>query len=463
MERNFTLKKFNLLYRITPSSNLVVILICVSFALLSFSTFAQKKKQNAQVASDWAKLTLQILKTTPGGSPTFNSRFLGYCGLTMYESVVKGSSDYRSLVGKVNGLDALTTPNSEVKINWALSLNAGQAQIIKHIYGFTSKANLAKIDGLESYFLVKESKGLSSKEIMESTAFGKTIANEIFEYSKTDGGHLGYKRNFDSSFVIKQGNGLWAPPLKGQSQVSLPLHPEWGKNRTFASENYTLPIPAMVDYDYKTGSTYFGYMKEVFDVRNSLTQEQKEIANWWGDDPSETFSPPGHSYYMALQAVEKSKVDIFKASQTFSAVGMAVADAFVNCWKTKYHYNAERPFSFIFYNMSTLWDLYWPEPPFPAFYSGHAGQASSAATVLTDLYGENFEFTDQAHLGRPMDMERLVEYKPRKFNSFFEAAEESALSRLYGGIHTRHDNEIGLIEGKKIGKNINDLFKNNNK
>lgn len=298
---------------------------------------------------------------------------------------------------------------------------------------------------------------------MESIAFGKTIANEIFEYSKTDGGHLGYKRNFDSTFVIKQGNGLWSPPLKGQSEVPLPLHPEWGKNRTFSSENFTLPIPTMMDYDFTKGSTYYGYMKEVFDVRNSLTQEQKEIANWWGDDPSETFSPPGHSYYMALQAVEKSKVDIFKASQTFSAVGMAVADAFVNCWKTKYHYNAERPFAFIFYNMSTLWDLYWPEPPFPAFYSGHAGQASSAATVLTSLYGENFAFTDQAHLGRPMDMERLVEYKPRNFNSFFEAAEESALSRLYGGIHTRHDNEIGLIEGKKIGKNINNLFKINNK
>jgi len=463
MKRNFTLKKFNLSYCITPSRNLVVILICVLSAFLSFSTFAQKKKQDAQLATEWAKLTLHILKTTRGGSPTFNSRFLGYCGLTMYESVIKGNSDYPSLVGKVNGLDVLTTPNPDVKISWSLSLNAGQAQIIKHIYGFTSKANLAKIDSLESYFLVKESKGLSSKEIMESIAFGKTIANEIFEYSKTDGGHLGYQRNFDSTFVIKQGNGLWAPPVKGQSQVPLPLHPEWGKNRTFASENFTLPIPAMMDYDFTKGSKYYGYMKEVFDVRNSLTQEQKEIANWWGDDPSETFSPPGHSYYMALQAVEKSKADIFKASQTFSAVGMAIADAFVNCWKTKYHYNAERPFAFIFYNMSTLWDLYWPEPPFPAFYSGHAGQASSAATVLTSLYGENFAFTDQAHVGRPMDTERLVEYKPRKYNSFFEAAEESALSRLYGGIHTRHDNEIGLIEGKKIGKNINDLFKNNNK
>lgn len=463
MERSFTLKKFNLSYCIPPSQNWAGMLFCVVFTFVSFLTTAQKKKQDAQLATEWAKLTLHILKTTRGGSPTFNSRFLGYCGLTMYESVVKGSSDYHSLVGKVNGLDALTSPNPDVKLNWALSLNAGQAQIIKHIYGFTSKANLAKIDSLESYFVAKESKRLSSLEIRESIAYGQTIANEIFEYSKTDGGHLGYKRNFDSTFVIKQGNGFWSPPVKGQSQVPLPLHPEWGKNRTFASENFTLPIPAMMDYDYTKGSKYYGYMKEVFDVRNSLTQEQKEIANWWGDDPSETFSPPGHSYYMALQAVEKSKADIFKASQTFSAVGMAIADAFVNCWKTKYHYNAERPFAFIFYNMSTLWDLYWPEPPFPAFYSGHAGQASSAATVLTSLYGENFAFTDQAHVGRPMDRERLVEYKPRKYNSFFEAAEESALSRLYGGIHTRHDNEIGLIEGKKIGKNINDLFKNNNK
>ena len=150
MNRNFTLKKFNLLYCITPSPNLVVILICVLFPFLSISTFAQKKKQNAQIATEWAKLTLQILKTTPGGSPTFNSRFLGYCGLTMYESVVKGSSDFHSLVGKVNGLDALTIPNPDMKINWALSLNAGQAQIIKHIYGFTSKANLSKIDSLES-------------------------------------------------------------------------------------------------------------------------------------------------------------------------------------------------------------------------------------------------------------------------------------------------------------------------
>ncbi|WP_255078993.1 vanadium-dependent haloperoxidase [Lacihabitans sp. CCS-44] len=427
-----------------------------------FSSFVASAKvpKGLEVSIKWADITLFILKNTHGGSPTFNSRFLGYAGLTMYESVRGLDKTQKSLVGKLNGLETLPQTPDKVKINYILALNAGQAVIIKSIYGFTSNQNISKIDSLEKSLFQQYSKGFSEKENLASVAYGRAIASAIFEWSKTDGGHEGYKRNFDSSFVVIRDAGKWAPPVKGQSEIPMPLHPYWGKNRTFANTNFTLPIPEMIAFDYHKGSAYHNYMLEVFNTRKTLTQEQKEIANWWGDDPSETFSPPGHSYYMAKVAVETSKADVVKASRTFASVGMAVADAFVNCWKTKYHYNAERPFMFIFYNMSTLWDLYWPEPPFPAFYSGHAGQASSAATVLTHLYGEHFAFEDKSHVGRPRDRERIVDYKARKFNSFFEAAEESAMSRLYGGIHTRHDNEVGLAEGKKIGKNINDLFNN---
>jgi hypothetical protein len=431
----------------------------VVFVLLSCSLFTFGKPiKSSSVATQWADMTLQILKNTRGGSPTFNSRFLGYVGLTMYQSVVDSDKTYTSLVGKLNGLDFLPSAPSNSKVNYILALNAGQAAIIKHIYGFTSSSNLQKIDSLENAIYSAYKTGYTIEQNEASVAYGRAMANAVYEWSKTDGGHEGYKRNFDSTFVIIREAGKWAPPVKGQSEVPLPLHPYWGKNRTFANENYTLPIPEMVAFEYQQGSAYHNYMLEVFNTRKTLTQEQKEIANWWGDDPSQTFSPPGHSYYMAKLAVENSKADLVKASKTFAAVGMAVSDAFVNCWKTKYHYNAERPFMFIYYNMSTLWDLYWPEPPFPAFYSGHAGQAASAATVLTHLYGENFAFEDRSHLGRPRDEERGVDYKSRKFSSFFQAAEESAMSRLYGGIHTRHDNEVGLAEGKKIGKNISDLF-----
>jgi hypothetical protein len=433
-----------------------VVLVLLLVSNLSFA----KPIKSSQVAVKWADMTLYILKNTRGGSPTFNSRFLGYTGLTMYQTVLESDRSYVSLVGKLNGLDDLPHAPSKGKVNYILALNAGQSAIIKHIYEFASAASKAKVDSLESAVYNEFKKGFSESENIASINFGKAVANAIFEWSKTDGGHEGYKRNFDSSFVVNRDAGKWAPPVKGQSEIPMPLHPYWGKNRTFANANFTLPIPEMVAFDYHQGSAYHNYMLEVFNTRKTLTQEQKEIANWWGDDPSETFSPPGHSYYMAKVAVETSKADLVKASRTFASVGMAVADAFVNCWKTKYHYNAERPFMFIYYNMSTLWDLYWPEPPFPAFYSGHAGQASSAATVLTHLYGEHFAFEDKSHVGRPRDRERIVDYKARKFNSFFEAAEESAMSRLYGGIHTRHDNEVGLAEGKKIGKNINDLFNN---
>jgi hypothetical protein len=203
-------------------------------------------------------------------------------------------------------------------------------------------------------------------------------------------------------------------------------------------------------------------MLEVYEKSKNLTQEEKEIANWWGDDPSQTFSPPGHSYNIASIVIKKAQPDLVKASETYARVGMAVADAFINCWKSKYTYHAERPFFYIYFNIDTRWELYWPEPPFPAFYSGHAGQASAAATVLTAMYGDKFQFVDDSHLGRQMDEDRLVEYKPRKFNSFWESAQESANSRLFGGIHTRQDNEVGLKEGKKIGDNVNAILDNKN-
>ncbi|AWW00919.1 phosphoesterase [Arcticibacterium luteifluviistationis] len=406
----------------------------------------------------WANFCLTLLRETPNGSPTYGSRFVGYVGLTMYESVAPGSNSYSSIAGQLNGLGELPKPKKKSKINWTLALNAGQARIVKHLYGFAFTNNIVRIDSLESKIRDEFVPVLSEKEVAISESFGREIADAIFEWSKTDGGHGSYMKGYDSTFAWADGPGLWNPPAKGQSPIPLPLHHNWGNNRTFALANQLMPIPEMIPYDYKVGSDYYNQMKAVYDTRLNLTQEEKEIANWWGDDPAETFSPPGHSYYFASIAVKETNADIFKAAQTYAAVGMSVADAFVNCFRTKYHYNAGRPFAFIYHNISTLWELYWPEPPFPAFYSGHAVQASSAATVLTSLYGEDFEFTDMSHVGRPDDTERLVEYKARHFKSFNEAAEESANSRLFGGIHTPQDNEVGLIEGKEIGKNINNLF-----
>lgn len=417
--------------------------------------------QDANAAIKWGQMTVRIMKSTPNGSPTYGSRAVGYMGLTMYEAIVSGSPKNKTLEGQLNGLANLPRVEKSQKYNWVLSLNAGQSFMLKRLYEHTSAANKASIDSLENV-IYQSQVSTTSQEIRDrSVKYGQAIAQAIYEWSKTDGGHQGYKRNFDSTYQLPKGNGFWKAPPKGQSPVALPLHPYWGNNRTFAPSNGELPVPKMIPFDYRKESPYYAQMYEVFKKRQTLTQREKEIANWWGDDPSETFSPPGHSYNLATITIKSAKPDLFKAAETYAHVGMAVADAFINCWKCKYTYHAERPFFFIFYNINTLWELYWPEPPFPAFYSGHAGQASAAATVLTQLYGRTFKFVDDSHVGRPKDEERLVEYKARSFNSFWESALESADSRLYGGIHSCQDNEVGLEEGKKIGGNINSLVWNN--
>jgi hypothetical protein len=82
-------------------------------------------------------------------------------------------------------------------------------------------------------------------------------------------------------------------------------------------------------------------------------------------------------------------------------------------------------------------------PPFPEYTSGHSVASSAAAVVLTHFFGENFSFTDtsESYFGLP----------ERHFMSFFQASEEAAVSRLYGGIHFRDACEEGVKQGKKVG------------
>lgn len=415
------------------------------------------------VATAWADLTLHVTKTTPANSPTYASRCLGYIGLTMYESVVPFSADHQSLAGQLNSLPALPTPEPAQQYNPLLALNAGQAAILKAVYNQTSDANKAKIDSLEALIFDHFSEtGSGSRDETRATAersaaYGRAVAGRIFAWSKTDGGHRAYLRNFDKGWKAPTHPGCWKPPLYAQSFSHHPLHPHWGRNRTFLRTNADLPAPAFIAYDTARTSPYFRQFARVYEKSNALTETEKEIAIWWSDDPDETFTPPGHSYYLASVAIRKAQPPLIRCAETYARVGMAVADAFVNCWKWKYQVFSERPNTFVPERIDPRWESFWPEPPFPAFPSGHAIQGAAAATVLTDLYGPRFAFTDSAHAGRKPDRLRNVAFKPRRFNSFWEVAEETAASRFYGGIHCEQDNEAGLAKGKAIGQNINAL------
>lgn len=409
---------------------------------------------SAEVADKWAQLTLKLTRTTPGFSPPVASRALGYAGLTLYEAVVPGMPANQSMAGQLNQLASLPTVEAGQAYNWALSANAAQAEIVRHLYANTSDANKVTIDSLETALRTSYAQEEKAEVVERSETFGKAIATAIFDWSRSDGGHEGYSRNFPADYVVPVFNGSWRPTENGRT---IPMQPYWGRNRTFVVRNSIMPLPRPLEVSTSPTSQYYAQHLEVYTKNKVLTQEEKEIAVWWADDPSETFTPPGHSYNLARIASTTAKADLGKAAEALARTGIAVADAFILCWKCKYVYSAERPYTFVRRAIDPNWIPFWPAPPFPGYTSGHASQSGAAATVLSALYGPNFKFTDDTHVDRVRDTRRNVDFKARRFNSFWETAEESAYSRFLGGIHTRQDNDTGLKEGRTIGQNINDL------
>ncbi|MGV3558438.1 vanadium-dependent haloperoxidase [Larkinella arboricola] len=400
-------------------------------------------------------MQLFLIQHTAGFTPPVASRSLGYGGLALYEAVVPGLPTHQSMAGQLDGLKNLPRVDPQAEYHWAATANAAEAQMLRMLFANASEANKAKIDSLENRLVVGfRSENVTDATLERSTAFGKQIADAVFEWSKADGGHEGYNRNFPADYKPPLFNGAWQPTENGRK---IPMQPYWGRNRTFLTSNAVLPMPRPLPVSAEVKSHYFAQYLEVYTKNKSLTQTEKEISIWWADDPSETFTPPGHSYNLARITIQTARADLGTAAETLARTGLAVADAFTVCWKCKYVFNNERPYTFVRRTIDPSWTPFWPAPPFPGYTSGHATQSAAAAIVLAGIYGESFSFTDNSHVSRIRDLKRNTDFKARSFTSFWQAAEESAYSRYLGGIHTRQDNETGLSTGKIIGQNINRL------
>jgi hypothetical protein len=416
---------------------------------------APANKFSAEVASTWAVMQLKLTKGTSGYTPPVAARAFAYGGLTLYEAVVGGLPDNQSLAGQLSTLGALPKIETGKDYNWALSANAAEATIMRALYAEVSRPqainNKRIIDSVEVVLKNLYKVGVATDIIDRSEKYGQSVADAIFEWSKTDGGHEGFKRNFPATYTVPVFEGAWQVTENGQK---IPMQPTWGNNRTFVPSNQEMAIPKPIPFSISYVSPYFAQYFEVYAKNQSLTQEEKEIAVWWADNPVETFTPPGHSYNIANIAVKQTKSGLGKASEIFARVGITVNDAFINCWKCKYKFMNERPYTMVRREIDANWKPFWAAPPFPGFPSGHATQSGAVAEILTNFYGDNFAFVDDSHVGRVKDANTGVEFKVRSYKNFNQFAIESANSRFFGGIHTRQDNETGLAEGRKVAKNV---------
>ncbi len=145
-------------------------------------------------------------------------------------------------------------------------------------------------------------------------------------------------------------------------------------------------------------------------------------------------------------ACAKADIPLEKTILIHTMVALALHDAFISCWQEKYTSDRIRPETTINKYLDRDWRPLLQTPPFPEYSSGHSVASAAASTVLTHLLGDNFSFIDtsEVYFGIP----------ERAFTSFYQAADEAAVSRLYGGIHFRDACEAGVAQGKLVGQNV---------
>jgi len=403
---------------------------------------------NAEVPLAWFKMAISLSLATPGTTGPVASRTFGYMGLALYESVVPGMPDNKTIQHQLNGLPALPQVDDHKLYYYSISANAALASMTHHMFGNASAAQNARIDSLENVFNTEFKSYLSSQafdrfvsdDFDRSVKFGQDISDAIYTWSTTDGGDKAYLNVFPADYVLPVGPGLWVPQPGQAAQ-----HPYWGSNRTFVAGNATATQPGPPPpYSTDTASEFYKEELEVYNESINQDPEHRTIALYWAAIP-----PPTVSVSILSAVLTDKNADLALAAESYCKLGIAISDAFVSCYRTKYTYNQERPITFIRANFNPTWSPLIPTPPFPDYTSAHSVQTGAAARILADIFGDNTTFTDYSinNLG----------FTPRTFTKFSDYANEVGLSRIYGGIHLRSSDFTGLAQGDKVGQNVSAL------
>jgi hypothetical protein len=427
---------------------------------------------DAEAALEWNKLFLEIERYAVGYRPGPAPRALGHLGLAAYEACVTGMPGYNSLENQFNGLNI---PNIDPKAeyHWPSVVHGVYTIMMPNFFTQAPPASVQnQWDVLVNSLNQKYTTEVGPEIFNRSKTYGEAVGLAVWEWSKTDPyGHEAYKNPFgnyttNESYDWEEhydGPGDWVPTVPGPTS---PMGPFFGKVRTFAlkeSEKLTLPPSAyFMEYSENVNSEYYSQALQTY-TKNAETDYVTEwVGEFWSDDLTNlTFSPGPRWIAIGNQVIEKDEVNLERALEAYAKVGMALNDAAVAAWKSKYHYNVERPDTYI---KKVIDPTYVPNlnnpltgdvgftPPFPAYPSGHATMGAAGAETLASVFGYAYGMTDNCHLNRTE-----FEGVPRTFGSFYEMALENAWSRVLLGVHWRMDADEGVRFGTVIGRKVNAL------
>lgn len=377
-------------------------------------------------------------------SPPAAARVYAYANIAAYEAAIQGNDSFISYYSQLKNMPAIPKADQkkyipEVALTTAFCKVANT--VVWHDYILDS-AGVKMVDSLRKNF--------SNENVSYSISFGDSLAAVIISWMNTDG----YSKTRKMPFYLPlKKEWSWEPTPPKFAEA---IEPWWHTIQPFVMDSAAQfrgagPPP----FSSQKKSSFYKSNLRVYETSGKVMMDDTAIANFWDCNPFLTkreghttyavrqISPGGHWIGITQIACKLKNLNVQQSCEIYSLTAIALADGFISCWETKFHYNLIRPQTYINRYIDHNWNPLLETPPFPEYTSGHSVISSAAATVLENYFGKEFTYTDSVEL--PFGK------APRKFNSFRQASDEAAISRLYGGIHYIEAIEDGKLQGHNIG------------
>ena len=383
-------------------------------------------------------------------SPPVASRSYVYSLIAFYEAVRPGDTERDgdkmrpSFGGRLNELTPLPQPDPGQTYDW---LVAGASAFYRTAYTFVFSKQIFQ-QAWDSIDWQLHRRPVSKEVYDRSVVYGQQVAAHILNWVVRD--HYIHTRTLPR-FTPGTAPGSWQQT--GPEYMDA-VEPHWDEIRPLtlsAAHQFSIPGPAAFGTP-----AYNKEVKEVYDTSLALTDNEAALARFWDCNPYavqtvghlmysiKKISPGGHWIGITSEVVSRQR--LADALYAYSLVGMAVFDGFIAAWDEKYRTNYVRPITAIQQSISPTWQPLLQTPPFPEYPSAHSVISMASAEVLTALYGDDYHYTDS--------VENSFGLPARHFSSFYAAAGEAAISRMYGGIHFREAVVNGEALGHDVGRQI---------
>jgi len=390
-------------------------------------------------------------------SPPVASRVYVYPSIAAYEVIATDTlQEFKSLKNQIPHYAGISKPEDFEAINLNMAAIMAYLNVGEELIFSTEKIKSYR----DSIYQVWK----KTPKFEHTLSYANKVSQEILDWASKD--NYAETRTMPKFSMDTEDPSRWLPTPPDYMNG---IEPSWMKMRTIVQDSASIFKPKKpTEFSMEEDSQFYKELIEVYNAVNKArtlgdNSEMVEIAKFWDCNPyvsthkghmmfaTKKITPGAHWILINKVVAKKENLNFAETSRSYALLSIGIYEAFISSWDEKYRSNLIRPETLINKYVDADWTPILQTPPFPEHTSGHSVVSAASSVIMTHLYGENYQFDDATEVvyGLPV----------RSFNSFNEAAEEAAISRLYGGIHYMPAIKEGLTQGRNVGRYVIEKIK----